>query len=308
MTIKRTGGGAFDPADRHVYFAAGSSQVYPRHALLAVNDLMTTGQEKDLVRLLDSGHRVFLDSGVFWLTNRHARAHGTSMDEALALPPEDVDGFGELYARYTDLVTRYGDRLWGYTELDQGGRDNKRRTRARLEAEGLAPIPVYHPLNDGWDYFDELATSYDRICFGNIVQATKPVRLRLLHTLWERRRQYPHLWIHALGLTANEWCLPLPPDSCDSSAWVVPLRYNHVPTETSLMRAAGDLVPGFQYDRDDPDHPTRGITASCSMCTDAADAKNRVWTHARTDLERLIGQTTYPTRLPEEGPLAPAHP
>jgi hypothetical protein len=50
-------------------------------------------------------------------------------------------------------ATTYADRLSGYTELDQGGRDHKRRTRTRLHDLGLNPIPVYHPFNDGWDYF-----------------------------------------------------------------------------------------------------------------------------------------------------------
>ena len=56
-------------------------------------------------------------------------------------------------------------------EVDQGGRENKIKTRARLEKMGLRPIPVYHPLNDGWDYFDYLAENYDRICMGNVVNA-----------------------------------------------------------------------------------------------------------------------------------------
>ena len=61
----------------------------------------------------------------------------------------------------------------------------------QAESLGLKPIPVYHPLLDGWDYFDELAAQYDRICFGNIVQAPAATRIRLLHTLWERHRRYP---------------------------------------------------------------------------------------------------------------------
>ena len=46
-------------------------------------------------------------------------------------------------------------------------------TATPAHAEGLAPMPVYHPLNDGWDYYDELAGSHDRVCIGNLVQATK---------------------------------------------------------------------------------------------------------------------------------------
>ncbi|MFE7525868.1 hypothetical protein ACFU7Y_09095 [Kitasatospora sp. NPDC057542] len=293
--VKRTGGGAFDPADRHLYFAAGDSEHYPHHVLLATNDLLTAGHERRLVALLDAGHRVLLDSGIFWLTNQYKRAHpGISMDEALRLAPEDIDGFDDLYARYVELVQRHGDRLWGYIELDQGGRDNKIRTRARLEGEGLAPIPVYHPLVDGWDYFDELAQQYDRICFGNVVQAPAPVRLRLLHTLWERHRQYPDLWVHVLGLTVNEWCLAVPPDSCDSSTWLGPLRWPDVRIDSALLRKVGVIDRGFAYDLDQPAHPTRGRTACCLMCAQTVDATTSVWRLARTTRDELLGQPSYP--------------
>ncbi|MCC9309116.1 hypothetical protein LN042_18855 [Kitasatospora sp. RB6PN24] len=297
---KQTGGGAFDPADRHIYFAAGDSEHYPRYTLLATNDLLSEAQERRLVALLDVGHQVLLDSGIFWLTNQHKRQTGVSMDEALRLAPEQIDGFEDLYDRYVELVRRHGDRLWGYIELDQGGRDNKIRTRARLEAAGLAPIPVYHPLVDGWDYFDELAEQYDRICFGNVVQAPAPVRLRLLHTLWERHRRYPDLWVHVLGLTVNEWCMALPPDSCDSSTWLGPLRWPDVRIDSALLRKVGVINRGFSYDLDQPAHPTRGRTACCQMCAQTVEATNTVWTLARTTREHLLQQGPYPPLNPKE--------
>jgi hypothetical protein len=43
-----------------------------------------------------------------------------------------------------ELATTYEERLWGYIELDKGGRENKLRTRTRLHNHGLNPIPVYH--------------------------------------------------------------------------------------------------------------------------------------------------------------------
>lgn len=303
--MKRTGGGLFDPTDRGIYFVAGDNAKYPRYVLQAVNEILTPGEEKTFAALLDAGHTVFLDSGIFWLTNIHKRTHGITMDEALSLAPHEIDGFEELHTRYVDLCGRYGDRLWGYIELDQGGAVNKRQTRSELESLGLAPIPVYHPINDGWDYFDELAQSYDRICFGNIVQASPPARLRLLHTAWERHRQYPDLWIHILGLTANEWCLPFPPDSCDSSSWLNPLRFPAVNTETALMRKLGDLGNGWSYDLTDPGHPERGRFASAEMCKDAAAGLNTVWRHAVGRSTELLGQPAYPARLDEEGQLCP---
>lgn len=310
MNVKRTGGGTFDPADRPIYFAAGVNWTskpvrWPPYVLVAVNDIMSErAEQQNLIPHLDAGRIVLLDSGIFWLTNQHKRAHNVTMDEALALPPEEIDGFEELYQRYVQVVKRHGDRLWGWIELDQGGAVNKRRTRARLEAEGITPMPVYHPFNDGWDYFDEIATQYDRMCFGNIVQASRAARMRLLHTMWERHRAYPDLWIHVLGLTANEWCLAHPPDSCDSSTWLSPLRWPMVRTEVALMRKTKDLGPGFAYDMDNPQATGRTRADSFGMCSDAVTSINLVWRHAAARRAELLGQPPHPAHVPGERPAA----
>ena len=239
--MKRTQG-KWDPTRRNRFFQAGmgsqapfSHRYRPLHDnLCAVNDFASIGRPinrdsrnfQELQRMLDTGSPIFLDSGVFNLTNQHMKNHGTTMDEALQLAPEEIDGFSWLLDVYVELCTEFGDQLWGYNELDQGGMANKIRTRTMLEDEyGLAPIPVYHPLNDGWDYFDELATEYDRMCYGNVVQAMGPTRLRLLYTAFERHRQYPDLWIHFLGVTPNQWQYGLSFDSADSSSWTYAFRY-----------------------------------------------------------------------------------
>jgi hypothetical protein len=309
--VKATGG-AWDRAVRPLYFVAGGAGGtrgkqfrWPDKVLLAVNDMPTEASEGLLVDHLDKGRLVLLDSGVFWLTNRHKRAHKITMDEALALAPEDIDGFAELEARYLQLVGRYGDRLWGYIELDQGGMANKRRTRARLESLGLAPIPVYHPLLDGWDYFDELAQGYDRMCFGNVVQASGAARVRLLHAAYERHRAYPDCWIHILGLTVNAWCAAAPPDSCDSSTWIAPLRWLKARTETSYLQRAGTLPPSFTYKVGDPYEKGSTWELSFGLCADAVQATNIGWLHATARLEELTGQPAYPPRLPAEGDLCP---
>lgn len=251
----KTAGGTFDQKNdpKPVYFLAGNAPdtahaaPYSDHLLVAVNELLGPGQLKHLESVLDRpGKKVFLDSGIFALTNEHARKHRVSMDEALALSPEEIDGFEELYNRYVYLVRTYEDRLWGYIELDQGGAVNKRKTRAKLHSEGLKPIPVYHPLNDGFDYFDELAESHDRICLGNIVQANYKVRMRLLHTMFMRKQKYPHLWVHVLGLTQTELVWAYPFESCDSSAWLRTVRWSGW-TERSCGRVIGSLPKNFQY-------------------------------------------------------------
>lgn len=228
--MKRTGGN-WDPSEGPVYFIASDAGSLAEgakshhHVLVAVNEINSEFDTATIGRFMAEGKSVFIDSGVFWLTNEHARAHDMTMDDVLGLAPTDLDGFDDLFARYVDLIKSIGDRVWGYIEIDQGGRENKIRTRARLEGMGLRPIPVYHPFNDGWDYFDELAANYDRICFGNVVQADGPTRKKLIATAWERRRRYPHLWIHILGLTPSEIYTAMPNSSCDSSAWLSQVRW-----------------------------------------------------------------------------------
>lgn len=247
VVIKATQG-RWDPADRCKFFTAGdfghlhvsddqwrlTNRYQPtNNNLFAVNDFAEVGKPLDRSRSswqqfllsIEIGCDTFLDSGIFYLTNVHKRQHDVSMDEALSLPPEEIDNFSWLLDIYMELCTEYGDRLWGYNELDQGGRENKIRTRQFLESQGLRPIPVYHPMNDGWDYFDDLAQHYDRMCFGNVVQANRPMRERLLMTAYERHAQYPDLYIHFLGLTPNELQLGIPWDSADSSTWTAVFRY-----------------------------------------------------------------------------------
>ena len=166
--MKQTAG-SWNPDERNIYFIASDTdtlreglQTHP-YILCAINEITN---EKDLSWLTESAKnpdvRLFIDSGVFALANGHAVAHKISMDEALALAPTEIDGFDELYKRYCSIIETLGELVWGYIEIDQGGRENKKITRAKLEARGFRPIPVYHPFNDGWDYFDELASEYDR--------------------------------------------------------------------------------------------------------------------------------------------------
>lgn len=248
--VKRTTGATFDADEHFIYFLAGSTDAlletqHPQ-VLVAVNELSTPKICDEFDRLLDSGRKVLLDSGIFNLAMNHVRAHGVSHDEALSMAPEEIDGFDQLWDQYGDIVTRYADRLWGVIELDQGGVANKPRTRARIEAEfGITPIPVYHPLLDGWDYYDQLAASYDRMCVGNLVQARPNVRIRLQWTIAERSRAYPYVWHHMLGVTPNQNLLGMPVrGSSDSSAWVANLRWPATAFHGfTMLRDVSDFPP-----------------------------------------------------------------
>lgn len=256
---KSTGGGTFDKTGNSCYFTATS----PAHAecydklpfvLVAVNEIKSKKDSEAVESLLGGEFKVFLDSGIFNLTNEHARKHGVTMDEALAMPPEEIEGFDALWDKYIDLVVRYADRLWGFIELDQGGAENKRKIRARIEKEtGHVPIPVYHPLIDGWEYFDEIVEGYDRICFGNIVQARAPVRKRLIATAFERQRKTaPDVWIHLLGYTPNEWVHALPwYGSADSSTWLSSVRWSTAYRSQAMLKKFGTMPRTMVYRYDD---------------------------------------------------------
>lgn len=229
--VKATSGGTFDrDAPQIKFIASGPEMVLNsqyQNVLVAVNELEGKKSRETLERMLDEGRTVMLDSGIFNLAMNHVRAHGTSHDEALQMAPDEIDGFAQLWDLFGEIATTYADRLWGVVELDQGGVTHKPATRARIESEfGITPIPVYHPLLDGWDYYDTLAQNYDRICFGNLVQAASPTRTRLIHTAYERARQYPYLWTHLLGVYPSPMTNALPMrGSMDSSSWLTPVRW-----------------------------------------------------------------------------------
>ena len=256
--IKQTGGALFDKTENPLYFIASNPSVLANtttpYVLIAVNELNASDPIKDVQPLIDAKSKIFLDSGIFNLTMTHARKHNVHMNDALGLPPTAIDGFHELYEKYTTIVRALEPYLWGYIELDQGGMDNKKKTRAKLEADGLRPIPVYHPLNDGWDYFDELASQYDRICWGNIVKASTKERKRFLATMTERKEKYPHLWIHLLGYTPSQYLCAYPSESCDSSTWLASLRWQSS-GDTACLKPIGSFPLEFKYDYNvDADH------------------------------------------------------
>jgi hypothetical protein len=253
MTVRRTAGGAFDPDERQLVFLASNVErmlygaTVTDHILVAVNELTGPDSLRALESWLDAGKKVLIDSGIFTTVMTHARTYGLTMPQALSLAPDRVAGFEALFERYVEVIKCYGDRAWGYIELDQGGREHKAQTRAILEGDyGLSPIPVYHPKNDGWAYFDELAAQYDRICFANLVDATPAERRRLFMTAWARKCRYPHLWIHHLGVSPTDLLYAMPVDSCDCSSWLGGVRWNNL-AEKAMGRVVCQLGDAWGY-------------------------------------------------------------
>ncbi len=249
--IYRKTAGNFDKNDNFIFFNAGGVSTQQigyslhRYILVAINEITPSAFDKIKTWLLE-GTKIFIDSGIFNLAMEHVRKTGITHDEALSLPPNKIIGFDELWEKYIAILTEVGDKAWGYIEMDQGGKENKILLRAKLEKLGLSPIPVYHPFLDGWDYFDYLAERYDRICFGNVVQANAHTRMRLVATAWERKQKYPNLWIHLLGYSPNEVLNAFPINSADSSTWLSNIRWSGV-NERTDGKSIGSIYRNFQY-------------------------------------------------------------
>jgi hypothetical protein len=82
------------------------------------------------------------------------------------------------------------------------------------------------------------------------VQASEYVRLRILATISERKKKYPNLWIHLLGLTPNQWLNAMPINSSDSSSWLNTVRWSGY-RERASLQSVGYLPKKFQYELGD---------------------------------------------------------
>lgn len=301
--VKRTGGNMFDPSEKNVYFVASGVDRLKHvvdtndHFLVALNE-MNSEYEVSLVHswMTDNHKKVFIDSGVYNLATTYAKTHNVSMDVALSTPPSNMAEFEPFFDRYIEVVSRIKDDCWGYIEIDQGGRENKIKTRERIESYGLTPIPVYHPLNDGWDYFDYLAQRYDRICLGNVVMANASVRKRLLATAWERHQKYPDLWIHVLGYTPNEYLNAYPLNSTDSSSWLRIVRWADSFRERAALKTTKNIPRNFRYDYDADTDSDKGSEKAITFSGYTSNINMHNWRNYMAEIE-AIGGSLYDNDL-----------
>ncbi|MFA5416938.1 MAG: hypothetical protein WC341_00630 [Bacteroidales bacterium] len=249
---KLTGGGTFDPTSPNLYFIATDTYAMKitihneltRSLLIPIPILKK--QDADLLKKWSkTGVNIMLDSGVYSLAQILVKK-GMTQTQAFGMTPEEIPGFFKLKNAYIQLIKEFENDIWGYVEIDFGGQENKKRVRAELEGIGLRPIPVFHPFNDKPEYFDELASTYDRICIGNIVYAETAERIRILHALFERKKKYEPLWIHLLGHTPNQNIYTFPMNSCDSTNWLSGSKHGTIKT-TSGGFSVGFLEREYIY-------------------------------------------------------------
>lgn len=233
--------GNWTMADSPAYFAAVVSAHFPavsevnQYLLVTAPDIEGTGKVDTCETYCRNGGRLMVDSGIFGIAMAAAERRGVSHNEGLNTPPDQIEGWQEFVASWSRCIDRLRHLCWGYVEIDLGGTEQKRRTRAMLEEQGYRPIPVVHPLTDGWDYFEELASTYDRLCIGNLVKSDHATRIELLRGVAERRRGRRVQWIHALGVTPSPQWLGVRTESCDSTAHGSHLRWAQPMLDTSCF-------------------------------------------------------------------------
>ena len=298
MSRVATGGRTFDPNEGQIYFLAANiaflvsvSDLHP-FILVAAPGVSVDAHRPVVHDLLDKRVKVLIDSGIYELSMQHSRKWKMTMDATLSLPPDQVDGFPDLLAHYKRVIAEFGDKSWGYIELDQGGAANKKKTRAMLEADGLRPIPVYHPIVDGWDYFDELCDGYDRICIGNLVHASAEIRLRILATIHKRTRGKQPVWIHALGVTPDEVSISMPTNSADSSTWLMPTRFGGGMKDRAMLKPLSVLGVDGKYVIDSDADSDTGIRKAERLSAAQSTFMQRNWRNA-TAAYRGIGASPW---------------
>lgn len=215
-------------------------EIYLDNYLRAIN---AVSGENDVQRIkdhIDLGKNVLIDSGIFDLAKKFSIEKDISLTEAFKINPEEFEGFEKLFDKYVQIIRPLKDRLWGYIELDIGGEKNKTRIRKKLNDLGLDPIPVYHFLSDSEEYFDYLGENYNRICVGNLAQSDHKTRINALCKIEKRRKKYTDLFIHYLGLSLSPYCFMFQIDSCDSSEFSAPVRWNTIKIR-SLLNSFSEL-------------------------------------------------------------------
>ena len=172
---------------------------------------------------------ILMDSGVFSLVSYYARLNNLSINDCFSLDISKFSGYDALFSKYLSLIDALRDYLWGYIEIDIGDAERKTKTRQELENSGYKPIPVWHALNDDFDYLEFLCQNYKCIAIGNLSQSSNDLRMKIIYAVSLVKRQYPDVWFHALGISPTKILFAYPFDSSDSSSYLAHIKYTLTP-------------------------------------------------------------------------------
>ncbi len=94
-----------------------------------------------------------------------------------------------------------------------------------MEAEGLKPLPVWHP-KDGDEVLEYYTKKYEYIALGAIAKGKK---MEIRHIFERVKTRYPDHKFHLLGvgINASVALVNMRPYSVDFSTWMTPFRYGN---------------------------------------------------------------------------------
>ena len=229
----KTSGGRYNPENKGIYFPATDLNRLLRNihvherALVPLNILKGEQSQDKLSEIAKHGVNLFIDSGCFFLASEMAKRNNISIDDAFALPPSEVIGYASYMEVYFKFLSKYESDIWGIVEMDFGGADGKKAFRKEAHKRGFYPIPVYHLLVDPAEYLEELLSTHDRICIGNLAQMGSGDVKRVLPALWDACSKYPDVWVHLLGVTPRPRLVAYPFHSYDSSSWLAAVKWTN---------------------------------------------------------------------------------
>ena len=156
---------------------------------------------------------IFLDSGAF-----SAKSTGNPID----------------IQNYMSYIKKHINEIKVYANLDVIGSAEKTwENQAIMEAEGLNPLPVFHPMSDPVKYLHRCLDNYEYFAVGGIAHkgASGPMRREILDGVWNiltHNDGMPKAKVHGFGVTDTVLLHRYPFFSVDSSSWVYRGRYGMI--------------------------------------------------------------------------------
>lgn len=132
---------------------------------------------------------------------------------------------------YAAWVKRWKHLFVSYSNLDVvGDPDATAENQAALEAQGLAPVPVFHvSARPDYDRLDALCDRYPYVALGGMVPYMRTPQKIMPHLVKCFRIAGKRTVFHGFGCTSWTILRALPWYSVDSSSWGIGFRYGRVP-------------------------------------------------------------------------------
>jgi hypothetical protein len=176
----------------------------------------------ELVRMAeDHGIRLFIDSGAYSFVvaeaaRRNSDVQSMFMSDDLTRTPE----FDEQKQHFMAFLDAFGEKVWGYCELDIGSVERRTEVRQDFIDAGHTPIPAFRALFDPLSYAEELLSTYDRLCFAGLVNAPRVHRTRIMWWFSMLAKKHPQCYVHSLGMKPTRELTSLGFHSCDSTTFL----------------------------------------------------------------------------------------